>query len=1031
MVTIPGNVYEHQSIAEMNSSSPGLYISSSSTYSSESYDSDYSPSKIRRKKNRKRLRQGTKENRKKRHESTNLESLDAKDIEEKEQKDESEIDIPDEESTMKKASTNWTDDGCIMSYTRRLQEHENMIHYSKQNGIPCFYYNPPSSEKFIEEKKEKNEFEDEAQDEESDTYLPQDVIVTESGLQVPKYVYSHLYPHQKECLEWLHLLHERNTGGILGDDMGLGKTVQIASFLGAMVQSGRVHVMLLACPASVLLQWVRELHKWYPPLRVVLLHGSGSGVTSAGRTYEQLVNEVTIPRDDERNTGGIIVTTYENLRQYQHFFMDINWDYVILDEGHRIRNPDAEITLVCKQLRTVHRIILTGTPIQNRLKELWSLFDFVYPGKLGTLPTFEDEFVLPIRTGGYASASRMQVVMAYKCALVLRDLIQPYMLRRTKKEIQDVTNIPEKKEQIIFCKLSDAQRADYQTFLRSSEVEKVLALQIRPFRAISILRHICNHTDLLSTTGQTESGCHSLSAGARRHEDPDFGSPERSGKMQVLAKILEIWKQQKHRVLIFTQTRKMLDILQRFVTFELGYSTCRLDGTTNVRERQRLLDTFNASDSNIFAFLLTTKAGGIGVNLVGADRVLIFDPDWNPSTDIQARERSWRIGQTKNVTIYRLITSGTIEEKIYHRQIFKQYLTNKVLHDPKRKRCFNRHSLRDLFVLTDDTDDQKTSCDRDYEGAGTETGDLFFAGHIPVPSFKEDTKSKTEEVSDPNLVNSLNSIGVRIERAEAIRSQVGDQGTNDDKEVHVGEEDEEKDEEKETEDLSTEDQENNYILKQLFDGCDVRGFFNHDAVESDGIQNQEADLIEMESEKIAQSALSTLRRSFSLIHQQRESMYTPTWTGRSGTAGDPNQRRGLNGRFGNRVGILGQRVQTTMSNTSSSSSSSTFINAALKSKEMLNKMRMRRNGVASSLIRLGSARPNGKKVDGTLSIDSLIQELYDFLANGHSSGVPTEDILDTFGSLIAPKDKMTFRNLLRSMATCQGRRWKLKKEYSF
>jgi hypothetical protein len=187
----------------------------------------------------------------------------------------------------------------------------------------------------------------------------------------------------------------------------------------------------------------------------------------------------------------------------------------------------------------------------------------------------------------------------------------------------------------------------------------------------------------------------------------------------------------------------------------------------------------------------------------------------------------------------------------------------------------------------------------------------------------------------------------------------------------------------------------------------------------------------MESEKIAQSALSTLRRSFSLIHQQRESMYTPTWTGRSGTAGDPNQRRGLNGRFGNRVGILGQRVQTTMSNTSSSSSSSTFINAALKSKEMLNKMRMRRNGVASSLIRLGSARPNGKKVDGTLSIDSLIQELYDFLANGHSSGVPTEDILDTFGSLIAPKDKMTFRNLLRSMATCQGRRWKLRKEYSF
>ncbi|POM77347.1 DNA excision repair protein ERCC-6, partial [Phytophthora palmivora] len=338
-------------------------------------------------------------------------------------------------------------------------------------------------------------------------YSPWDVTETASGLLVPSYVLTQLLPHQREGLEWLHKLHERGVGGILGDDMGLGKTVQLATFLGSLHRARRLRTVLLLCPASVLLQWVRELHKWVPWMRVVLLHASGTGVntSSSSECYEELIDEVfrfedgmsdaedeTGVREDERTEGGVVISTYENVRQYQSLFLTREWDYVVLDEGHRIRNPDAETTLVCKQLRTVHRIILSGTPIQNRLRELWSLFDFVYPGRLGTLPTFDDEFVLPIRAGGYATATKMQVLMAYKCALALKDLIQPFLLRRTKKEI--LTNgasgsmgtlLPGKQEQIIFCRLTMRQRALYKRFLASPEVASVLRRDIRPFRAIS------------------------------------------------------------------------------------------------------------------------------------------------------------------------------------------------------------------------------------------------------------------------------------------------------------------------------------------------------------------------------------------------------------------------------------------------------------------------------------------------------------------------------------------------------------------
>lgn len=264
------------------------------------------------------------------------------------------------------------------------------------------------------------------------------------------------------------------------------------------------------------------------------------------------------------------------------------------------------------------------------------------------------QFSIPIKLGGYANATNIQVNTAYKCACVLRDLISPYMLRRIK---QDVANdLPKKDEQVLFCKLTPIQRDIYERFIKSEEVASILDGRRHVLSGIDFLRKVCNHPDLVNDETEIVQ---------------NYGSIEKSGKMIVVSALLKMWKKEKHKVLLFSQSRQMLDILNQFVK-RSGYSYLRMDGTTNIQTRSSLVDKFNA-DENIFVFLLTTKVGGLGINLTGANRVIIYDPDWNPSNDIQARERAWRLGQKRSVTIYRLMTSGTIEEKIYHRQIFKVF----------------------------------------------------------------------------------------------------------------------------------------------------------------------------------------------------------------------------------------------------------------------------------------------------------------------------------------------------------------------
>ncbi|XP_026337332.2 DNA excision repair protein ERCC-6 isoform X1 [Ursus arctos] len=531
--------------------------------------------------------------------------------------------------------------------------------------------------------------------------------------KMPGFLFKKLFKYQQTGVRWLWELHCQQAGGILGDEMGLGKTIQIIAFLAGLSYSKirtrgsnyrfkGLGPTIIVCPTTVMHQWVKEFHTWWPPFRVAILHETGSYT----QKKEKLIRDIA-------HCHGILITSYSYIRLMQDDISRHDWHYVILDEGHKIRNPNAAVTLACKQFRTPHRIILSGSPMQNNLRELWSLFDFIFPGKLGTLPVFMEQFSVPITMGGYSNASPVQVKTAYKCACVLRDTINPYLLRRMKSDVKMSLSLPDKNEQVLFCRLTEEQHRVYQNFIDSKEVYRILNGDMQIFSGLVALRKICNHPDLFSGGPKNPKD---IPDGEL--EEDQFGYWKRSGKMIVVESLLKIWHKQGQRVLLFSQSRQMLDILEVFLRAQ-KYSYLKMDGTTAIASRQPLITRYN-EDTSVFVFLLTTRVGGIGVNLTGANRVIIYDPDWNPSTDTQARERAWRIGQKKQVTVYRLLTAGTIEEKIYHRQIFKQFLTNRVLKDPKQRRFFKSNDLYELFTLTSPDASQSTETSAIFAGTGSE-----------------------------------------------------------------------------------------------------------------------------------------------------------------------------------------------------------------------------------------------------------------------------------------------------------------------
>eukprot|EP01125_Pyxidicula_operculata_P004796 TRINITY_DN1788_c5_g1_i1.p1 TRINITY_DN1788_c5_g1~~TRINITY_DN1788_c5_g1_i1.p1 ORF type:complete len:913 (-),score=231.73 TRINITY_DN1788_c5_g1_i1:191-2668(-) len=623
--------------------------------------------------------------------------------------------------------------------------------------------------------------------------------------------------------------------------MGLGKTIQVVVFIAGLHYSKRLEgPTLVVCPATMLRQWIQEFHTWYPILSVSMLHQSG---TWKGDPSD-LIRRVG------RSKHDVLVTTYEQIRIHHQMLKRMPWEYIFCDEGHKLRNPDANITILCKQFSTPHRFIITGAPIQNNLTELWSLFDFVFPGKLGTLPTFQKQFSEPISRGGYSTATSIEVHTAFQCALILRDLINPYLLRRLKKDVKVI--LPAKREQVLFCPLTEAQRKAYLDFTSSRDFTATLRGSKNSLAAIDYLRKICNHPILV--TKEKRATIYDLT-----RED----LLRSSAKLRVLDNILPLWKQQKHRLLIFCQTKQMLDVVERFVAispYELTYE--RMDGSTPVSTRQSLINKFNSPDGP-FIFLLTTKTGGLGVNLTGADRIIIFDPDWNPSTDIQARERSWRIGQKKQVTIYRLITTGTIEEKIYHRQIYKNFLTTKVLKDPRQsKTFFKSKDLKALLSLDESSTIESIShSSEDINGTSKEVGggsggQTKRSYHqTDLSNHDDDATSNPEVTSEPpnkKMKTGIKRYGKVVDEDGLLKSLMG-------------------------EGLST------MIDHDKVEGWKPSASSSSSSTKIGQVYNMYD--VEKQAERIASKAAEALR--LERLQVQSLGVSVPTWTGKRGSAGAP------------------------------------------------------------------------------------------------------------------------------------------------
>ena len=715
------------------------------------------------------------------------------------------------------------------------------------------------------------------QDSEDEWHQPHPVTPDtefEGGYRIPGDIYPSLFDYQKTGVQWLWELYSQQVGGIVGDEMGLGKTIQIIAFLAGLHYSKKIKKpIIVVAPATVMKQWVNEFHIWWPPFRVSILHTSGSGMIDVGRESreeEELISAA--PRlignkpltkaqklarkivDRVVQEGHILVTTYSGLQSYAELLIPIDWEYAVLDEGHKIRNPNTAITIYCKELRTANRIILSGTPMQNNLVELWSLFDFVFPMRLGTLVNFRQQFEFPIRQGGYANASNLQVQTAMQCAETLKETISPYLLQRFKADV--ASDLPKKSEQVLFCKLTKFQRETYENFLASDDLKAIMNGKRQVLYGVDILRKICNHPDL------QDHKMLSIKPGY------NYGSGAKSGKMQVVKALLELWREQRNKTLVFAQHRIMLDILEKFIGSIGGFNYRRMDGTTPIHTRQGLVDEFNNNPAT-HVFLLTTKVGGLGINLTGANRVIIYDPDWNPSTDVQARERAWRLGQKREVMIYRLMTAGTIEEKIYHRQLFKQFLINKILRDPKQRQTFQMKDLHDLFTLGG-ADERATETSTLFKGT-----EVRFDNKDPLiePMINSDTNGLTRASTiqggdNTSTVRNLDGVA-SIER-------------------FYGEEEEERK-------VASKGAANSEarVMEGIFARSGVQSALEHDQiVNGKKVITADPKIIEKEAKRVAAEAAKELKKAGEAA--RNVPVGTPTWTGQFGTAGKPeHQQRGL------------------------------------------------------------------------------------------------------------------------------------------
>lgn len=479
--------------------------------------------------------------------------------------------------------------------------------------------------------------------------------VTEEVHQPSIMVNGSLKSYQVDGLKWMVSLYNNNLNGILADEMGLGKTIQTISLITYLMEvKMNPGPYLVIVPLSTLGNWVREFEKWAPSVVKIIYRGDAM-------TRRQMeVNEIAM--------GGfnVLLTTYEFVVRDQHVLSRIAWKYIIIDEGHRMKNAKSKMAMTLSLCyRSRNRLLLTGTPLQNNLTELWALLNFLLPTIFSSADTFEQWFKKPFEQTTMGDTAELEEEETYLIINRLHQVLRPFLLRRLKKDVEK--QLPQKVETVIRCDMSAWQRVIYRQMQNKISVAtgEEGGNGRRFNNLIMQLKKICNHPFIFYESDEIA-------------KLPDEMLIRSSGKFSLLAHMLAKFKHGGHRTLVFSQMTTALDYMEDFLC-AIGLQYLRLDGSTKADERQDMLNAFNAPDSPYFCFLLSTRAGGLGLNLQTADTVIIFDSDWNPMMDLQAQDRAHRIGQKHEVRVIRLISAGTIEVKILDQANRKLHIDAQVI----------------------------------------------------------------------------------------------------------------------------------------------------------------------------------------------------------------------------------------------------------------------------------------------------------------------------------------------------------------
>ena len=511
-----------------------------------------------------------------------------------------------------------------------------------------------------EEEEEADGSEDEEGGRKIDYYAVAHRIKEEVSVQPSILVGGTLKEYQLKGLQWMISLYNNNLNGILADEMGLGKTIQTISLITYLIEKKQQNgPFLVIVPLSTLTNWHLEFDKWAPEVSKIVYKGPPN-------TRKQQQQKIRYGQFQ------VLLTTYEYIIKDRPILSKVKWVHMIVDEGHRMKNAQSKLSSTLTQYYTTrYRLILTGTPLQNNLPELWALLNFVLPTIFKSVKSFDEWFNTPFaNTGGQ---DKMELTEEESLLVIrrLHKVLRPFLLRRLKKDVEK--DLPDKQERVVKCRFSALQAKLYKQLMIHNKLAVTDGKGGRTgMRGLSNmlmqLRKLCNHPFVFEPVED--------------QMNPGRGTNDllwrTAGKFELLDRVLPKFKESGHRVLMFFQMTQIMNIMEDFLRLR-GMKYLRLDGSTKSDDRSELLKVFNAPGSDYFCFLLSTRAGGLGLNLQTADTVVIYDSDWNPHQDLQAQDRAHRIGQKNEVRILRLISSNSVEEKILEKANFKLDMDGKVI----------------------------------------------------------------------------------------------------------------------------------------------------------------------------------------------------------------------------------------------------------------------------------------------------------------------------------------------------------------